>query len=231
MDFGAYAMTLADNRRAAPQDVLTTALVQAEVDGERLTSSEIASFFMLLAIAGNETTRNAISHGVLAFTRYPDERTKWWADYDDLAPLGRRGDRALGVAGDLHAPHAHQGHRAERHHDGRRRQGDDVVLLRQPRRSAIRQPVDVRHRAWTPTPMSGSAVAARTSASVRTWPVARSRWRSMNCTAGYRTSKSPRNRRACCRISSTASSACWWPGHPRTEPGASSAGGRVCRLG
>ena len=46
-------------------------------------------------------------------------------------PLGRRGDRALGVAGDLHAPHAHQGHRAERHHDGRRRQGDDVVLLRQ----------------------------------------------------------------------------------------------------
>ncbi len=85
MDFGAYAMTLADNRRAAPQDDLTTALVQAEVDGERLTSSEIASFFMLLAIAGNETTRNAISHGVLAFTRYPDERTKWWADYDDLA--------------------------------------------------------------------------------------------------------------------------------------------------
>ena len=85
MDFGACAMALADNRRAAPRDDLTTALVQAEVDGERLTSSEIASFFMLLAITGNETTRNAISHGVLAFTRYPDERKKWWADYDGRA--------------------------------------------------------------------------------------------------------------------------------------------------
>jgi len=50
----AYAMALTDNRRAAPQDDLTTVLVQAEVDGERLTSSEIASFVMLLAIAGNE---------------------------------------------------------------------------------------------------------------------------------------------------------------------------------
>ena len=49
-------------------------LVQAEVDGERLTSAEIASFFILLVVAGNETTRNAISHGVLALTRYPDER-------------------------------------------------------------------------------------------------------------------------------------------------------------
>ena len=48
--------------------------MQAEVDGERLTSIEIASFFILLAVAGNETTRNAISHGMLALTRYPDER-------------------------------------------------------------------------------------------------------------------------------------------------------------
>ena len=58
--------------------------MQAEVDGEQLTSGEIASFFMLLAIAGNETTRNAISHGVLALTRYPDERKKWWANFDEL---------------------------------------------------------------------------------------------------------------------------------------------------
>ena len=55
-------------------DDLTTSLVQAEVDGERLTSAEVASFFILLVVAGNETTRNAISHGVLALTRYPDQR-------------------------------------------------------------------------------------------------------------------------------------------------------------
>jgi methyl-branched lipid omega-hydroxylase len=84
MEFGAYASALADDRRASPCDDLTTSLVEAEVDGEKLSSSEIASFFMLLAIAGNETTRNAISHGVLALTRYPDERNKWWSDFEGL---------------------------------------------------------------------------------------------------------------------------------------------------
>ena len=62
--------------RAAPQEDLTSALVAAEVDGERLTSAEIASFFILLAVAGNETTRNAISHGVLALNRFPGEYQK-----------------------------------------------------------------------------------------------------------------------------------------------------------
>ncbi|WP_101950010.1 cytochrome P450 [Mycobacterium sp. 3519A] len=81
-----YAMRLAEQRRADPHEDLTTSLVQAEVDGERLTSSEIASFFILLSAAGNETTRNAISHGMVALTRYPEEREKWWADFDAVAP-------------------------------------------------------------------------------------------------------------------------------------------------
>jgi len=84
MDFGAYASALAEDRRTHPGEDLTSSLVQAEVDGEKLTTSEIASFFLLLAIAGNETTRNAISHGVLALTRYPEQREKWWADFDGL---------------------------------------------------------------------------------------------------------------------------------------------------
>lgn len=81
IDIGAYATAMAEDRRAAPRDDLTTALVAAEVDGERLTSAEIASFFILLAVAGNETTRNAISHGVLALTRYPEQREIWWNDF------------------------------------------------------------------------------------------------------------------------------------------------------
>jgi cytochrome P450 len=85
MDFGAYSTALAEDRRSHPRDDLTTALVQAEVDGERLTSADIMSFFMLLAIAGNETTRNAISHGVLTLTRYPGEREKWWTNFDALS--------------------------------------------------------------------------------------------------------------------------------------------------
>ncbi|MDR3661521.1 MAG: cytochrome P450 [Mycobacterium sp.] len=86
MDIGAYATALADDRRSNPREDLTTNLVQAEVDGERLTSAEVASFFILLVVAGNETTRNAISHGVLALSRFPEQRDHWWADYDAVAP-------------------------------------------------------------------------------------------------------------------------------------------------
>ncbi|BBZ28671.1 linalool 8-monooxygenase [Mycolicibacterium madagascariense] len=86
MDIGAYAAELADHRRAHPGDDLTTSLVAAEVDGQRLTSAEIASFFILLVVAGNETTRNAISHGVLALSRHPEQRDDWWSDYDGIAP-------------------------------------------------------------------------------------------------------------------------------------------------
>jgi len=86
MDIGAYAGALAEDRRVHHHDDLTTSLVEAEVDGERLSSEEIASFFILLVVAGNETTRNAISHGMVALSRYPAEREKWWADYDALAP-------------------------------------------------------------------------------------------------------------------------------------------------
>ncbi len=86
MDIGAYATALAEDRRVNHHDDLTTSLVEAEVDGERLSSAEIASFFILLVVAGNETTRNAISHGVLALSRYPDERDKWWSNFDRLAP-------------------------------------------------------------------------------------------------------------------------------------------------
>lgn len=86
MEIGAYATELAEDRRARPGDDLTTALVAAEVDGEQLTSAEVASFFILLVVAGNETTRNAISHGVAALSRFPEQRDIWWADYDALAP-------------------------------------------------------------------------------------------------------------------------------------------------
>ncbi len=85
MDIGAYASALAEDRRVNHHDDLTTSLVEAEVDGERLSSQEIASFFILLVVAGNETTRNAISHGLLALSRYPEQRQKWWADFDAVS--------------------------------------------------------------------------------------------------------------------------------------------------
>ena len=85
IELAEYGVHLAEERRARPGEDLTTNLVQAEVDGEHLTSAEIGSFFILLSAAGNETTRNAISHGMVALTRYPEERRKWWSDFGGVA--------------------------------------------------------------------------------------------------------------------------------------------------
>jgi cytochrome P450 len=84
-EIGAYGIELASRRREQPTEDLSTALVQAEVDGERLSDAEVASFFILLAAAGNETTRNAITHGLLELTRHPDQRARWWSDFDGMS--------------------------------------------------------------------------------------------------------------------------------------------------
>jgi cytochrome P450 len=80
------ATDLAEHRRRHPADDLLSTLVHAEVDGTRLTTPEIASFFTLLAFAGQETTRNAIALGLHALHTHPAARAAWAADYDRLAP-------------------------------------------------------------------------------------------------------------------------------------------------
>ncbi|WP_018637138.1 cytochrome P450 [Parafrankia elaeagni] len=80
------AADLAEHRRRRPADDLLTTLVQADVDGIRLTTSEVASFFVLLAFAGQETTRNAISLGLWALHNAPAVRRAWAADFDRLRP-------------------------------------------------------------------------------------------------------------------------------------------------
>jgi cytochrome P450 len=77
---------LARYRAKNPGDDLTSALVNTEIDGERLTDDEIASFFILLAVAGNETTRTAISHGLVALEQHPDQARLWRNDFDTVAP-------------------------------------------------------------------------------------------------------------------------------------------------
>ncbi|MGE4608275.1 MAG: cytochrome P450 [Myxococcota bacterium] len=71
-----YSSHLAAKRRSDPQDDLTSVLVNAEVDGERLDELAFNMFFMLLIMAGNETTRNAISGGMLAFSENRDQWQK-----------------------------------------------------------------------------------------------------------------------------------------------------------
>jgi len=68
-----YAMTLAEERKACPADDIITRLVVASTEGDTLTSEELGWFVLILAVAGNETTRNAISHGMHAFLQNPDQ--------------------------------------------------------------------------------------------------------------------------------------------------------------
>ena len=77
---------LCDDRERNPTEDLTSVLVQADVDGEKLTRKEIGQFFILLLVAGNETTRNAIAHGLRYLTENPDQRAIWAADFDGVAP-------------------------------------------------------------------------------------------------------------------------------------------------
>jgi cytochrome P450 len=80
------AQDLGRHRAAHPGDDLVSALITADVEGERLTDAELGSFFVLLVVAGNETTRNAISHGMKALCDHPEQRAIWAADFERVAP-------------------------------------------------------------------------------------------------------------------------------------------------
>ncbi|MDQ6811043.1 MAG: cytochrome P450 [Actinomycetota bacterium] len=81
-----FATELAAYRERHPSDDLMTALVQAEVDGDRLTHAEIAAFFVLLSVAGNDTTRHTTSHAMRALTVNPDQRALLLEALDERLP-------------------------------------------------------------------------------------------------------------------------------------------------
>ncbi len=68
-----YAYQMAASRKQCPADDLVTTLIEADVDGDKLSEEEFGFFVIMLAVAGNETTRNAISHGMMAFLENPDQ--------------------------------------------------------------------------------------------------------------------------------------------------------------
>ena len=142
---------LATYRREHPTDDVTSALVNTNVDGEALTDAEVASFFILLVVAGNETTRNAISHGLLAMTSTPTSgrcgrptrRASRPTGVDEIVRWGspviwmRRTVAEDTVLG--------------RDRAARGRQGDHVLQLGQPGRGRLRRPLHLR-RAPRPQP-------------------------------------------------------------------------------
>jgi cholest-4-en-3-one 26-monooxygenase len=75
-----YAMTMAADRKENPRDDIVTKLINADKDGRGLTDDEFGYFVVILTVAGNETTRNAITHGMDAFLNNPDQWEKWVKD-------------------------------------------------------------------------------------------------------------------------------------------------------
>jgi len=84
----AEAAALVERRRTDPGEDILTGLVEAELDGQRLTEEEIAAFLVLVSVAANDTTRNSISHGMLALQRFPDQLALLTSDLEGLLPGG-----------------------------------------------------------------------------------------------------------------------------------------------
>jgi cytochrome P450 len=78
----AYALALGEDRLKNPKDDIASVMMNAVVDGERLTAQEFGSFFILLVVAGNETTRTAIAHGMRELTLHRDQRELWFNDFE-----------------------------------------------------------------------------------------------------------------------------------------------------
>lgn len=75
-------LELAERRRAHPTSDLMSLLVQAEIDGRRLTDEELGAFFVLLSVAGNDTTRNTVTLTTMALQQFPDQRALLERDFD-----------------------------------------------------------------------------------------------------------------------------------------------------
>jgi cytochrome P450 len=81
-----YAQSVAEAKRARPGDDIASTLVQAEVDGDRLSDGELQWFFLLLVNAGGDTTRNLLAAGIQALFDHPDQRARLQADIEGLLP-------------------------------------------------------------------------------------------------------------------------------------------------
>ena len=136
MEMVTYLLEAAADRRASPRDDIISELGAAEVEGDRLTDAELGMFLVQLLVAGNETTRNMMSGGLVGFAEHPGQ----WEALAGRAgrrrqpgpAAGRRGDAALDDPGrGLHAHHHPRG-RARRTDARVGRPGADALRLGQP---------------------------------------------------------------------------------------------------
>ena len=134
-----YSNELAKQRRDEPRDDIVTALLKADIDGDQLSEMDFNVFFLLLAVAGNETTRNAMSHGMHALIEHP-EQFAMLADNPALVPSAT--EEILRWASPVMylPPQRDARHRAARTEVQGGRQGQHLVHLGQSRRGDFPDP-------------------------------------------------------------------------------------------
>ena len=161
---------LAQFRRNNPGDDLMTSIVNAEVDGHRLTDEEIGAFLILLASAGNDTTKQSTTHAMLALVENPAQREWLMEDFENRIGLGRRGIRPVVLAGAAVRALRDRGHRDQRSSPCRRATRS-VCSTARPTGTKRPSPIPVCSicRAH-PIRTSVSAAAVRISASATSWP-------------------------------------------------------------
>ena len=173
MELYAYASELFAAKRIDPHDDLMSVLTEVEIEGEKLNEIELELFFLLLTVAGNETTRNLISGGMAAFFDHPDQ---WELLRNDrsLLPTGGRGDAALRQSGHELPPPDHQRLRPRRPDTSRRTPRWSSSTSR-PTGTSRCSPIPTPSTSpATPIPTWRSVPAVPTSAWGPTWPA----WRS-----------------------------------------------------
>ena len=139
-----YQQMIADRRKRAADD-LTTALLEAEIDGDRLTDDEVLGFLFLMVIAGNETTTKLLANAAFWGHRNPDQLAPVYDDLDRI-PLWVEETLRYDTSSQLLARVVAGRLEPLRHHDPRRRHPVVAARLRASRRAGIRQPRRLRHR-------------------------------------------------------------------------------------
>ena len=146
-----YAMKMAEEKAKNPGDDIVTALIEADIEGEKLSDDEFGFFVVMLSVAGNETTRNSITHGMIAFADNPDQ----WELYKKERPE-TAADEIVRWATPVSCFQrtALEDYELSGVHHQEGPAGGDVLPVGQLRRRSLRRPVHVQHPAQ-PQPARG----------------------------------------------------------------------------
>ena len=140
-----YYQEMVAERRKKPTDDLTTALLEAEIDGDRLTDDEVLGFMFLMVIAGNETTTKLLANAAFWGHKNPDQLTSVYAD-PSRVPLWVEETLRYDTSSQILARTVVRRAHPLRHHDPRRRRPVAAARFWAPRRARIRQSRRIRDR-------------------------------------------------------------------------------------